>query len=218
MAKILMVTTSSYELNEYQKTGLWVSEFTEPYLEFKNAGHEVTVASAEGGNVPLDPNSLEEDAPEEWREVMKLLSDTPSVSEFNAKDFDGVFLPGGHGTMLDLPDNESLQSLLKETAEEDKAIGAVCHGPAGLVGVTLSDGTPLVNGKRVTSFKNDEEKEMKVYEKVPFLLESRLEELGATFTSGENFTDHVEVDGKLVTGQNPQSSIQTAKEFLNVLS
>lgn len=86
------------------------------------------------------------------------------------------------------------------------------------MGVTLSDGTPLVKGKRVTSFKNDEEKEMKVYEKVPFLLESRLEELGATFTSGENFTDHVEVDGNLVTGQNPQSSIQTAKEFLNVLS
>ncbi|WP_306301282.1 hypothetical protein [Thalassobacillus sp. C254] len=54
---------------------------------------------------------------------------------------------------------------------------------------------------------------MKVYEKVPFLLESRLEELGATFTSGENFTDHVEVDGNLVTGRTPNQAYKLRKNF-----
>jgi putative intracellular protease/amidase len=131
--------------------------------------------------------------------------------------FDAIFLPGGHGTMFDLPENEKLQALIREMYEEDKVVAAVCHGPAGLVGVTLSDGTSLVKGKKITAFTDEEEREITLDRFMPFLLETRLRELGANFVAASNWSDHLQVDGKLITGQNPQSTISVAKEVTKQL-
>jgi putative intracellular protease/amidase len=84
--------------------------------------------------------------------------------------------------------------------------------------VTLEDGTPLVAGRTVTSFTNDEETEAGFTEKMPFLLESRLKELGANFVEQPNWSNHVQVDGKLITGQNPQSSESAALAVINALT
>ena len=97
-------------------------------------------------------------------------------------------------------------------------IAAVCHGPAGLVGATLADGSPLVKGKRVTGFTNEEERAAGFDTLMPFLLEDRLRELGATFVGAPPWTDHVERDGNLITGQNPQSSLSTARAVVEALA
>ncbi|WP_057915269.1 type 1 glutamine amidotransferase domain-containing protein [Peribacillus muralis] len=214
---ILMVVTTADKMNEGHETGLWLSEFGEAYVEFDKLGFEITVASPLGGQAPIDERSLQ-DVPQEVLDTEKHLVNTVKLDEIDASQFDAIFLAGGHGTMFDLPDNEKLQNLIRQLYETNKVVAAVCHGPAGLVGVTLSNGTPLVAGKMVTSFTDEEEKETTLDRFMPFLLETRLRELGANFIAEVNWSNHLQVDGNLITGQNPQSTISVAQEVIKQLS
>ena len=215
---VLMVVTSADKIDDTLQTGLWLSEFAEPYTEFVSSGYSVTVASIKGGTAPIDPRSLNDENERQWADAIAVLKDTVPITNVQADGFDAVFLPGGHGTMFDLPSNTTLQTLIRQFAEAGKVIAAVCHGPAGLVGVTMTNGQPLVKGKRVTGFTNEEERAVKLDDKVPFLLEDRLRELGADFIAQPLWSDHVERDGNLITGQNPQSGISTAKAVIEALA
>ncbi|MGD7009335.1 type 1 glutamine amidotransferase domain-containing protein [Metabacillus sp. 84] len=216
---MLMVVTTADEMKEGHKTGLWLSEFGEAYVEFKKHGYEVTVASPKGGKAPVDDRSLEDKVAQEILETSKHLENTIKLEEVgDISKFDGIFMPGGHGTMFDLPDNTTLHAIIRGLYESDKVVAAVCHGPAGLVGVTLSNGKPLVDGKTIATFTDEEERETTLDRFMPFLLETRLRELGANVIVKDNWTDHVEVDGKLVTGQNPQSTESAAREVVKLLS
>ena len=216
---ILMVVTTADKMNDDHKTGLWLSEFGEAYLEFAKKGYEVTVASPLGGKAPVDDRSLQGDVPQEMLDTAIHLENTVKLDSISdVSGFDAVFLPGGHGTMFDLPDNEKLHAVIRELYEDNKIVAAVCHGPAGLVGVTLSDGTPLVAGKTVTAFTDEEERETTLDQFMPFLLETRLRELGANFVGAANWTNHLQVEGNLITGQNPQSTISVAKEVIKQLA
>ncbi|TDL30632.1 type 1 glutamine amidotransferase domain-containing protein [Jeotgalibacillus sp. S-D1] len=214
---VLMVVTNTDKIDADHPTGLWLSEFAEPYVEFKKNNIEVTVVSPKGGGIPLDPNSLEGEQPSEWKEAEEKLLQTEQLSSVVFDHFDGVFLPGGHGTMFDLPNEPHLQDGLAHFAENNKVIGAVCHGPAGFVDVELSDGTFLVKNKKMTAFTDEEEKETGLDSFMPFLLQSKLEEQGAHFVAQGNWADHVVKDGKFITGQNPQSSQKTAEAFVQAL-
>ncbi len=215
--RILMVVTSADKIDDTLETGLWQSEFAEPYTEFAASGYNVTVASIKGGSAPIDPRSLDDENQKQWADAIATLKSTVPITNVQADDFDAIFLPGGHGTMFDLPNNTDLQTRIRQFAETGKVIAAVCHGPAGLVGVTLTNGQPLVKGKRVTGFTNDEERAVKLDDKIPFLLEDRLRELGAEFIGLPLWSDHVVQDGTLITGQNPQSGISAAKAVINAL-
>ena len=215
---VLMVVTSADKIDDTLQTGLWLSEFAEPYTEFVASGYSVTVASIKGGSAPIDPRSLDDENQKQWADAIALLKNTVPITNVQADGFDAVFLPGGHGTMFDLPSNTTLQTLIRQFAEAGKVVAAVCHGPAGLVGVTMTNGQPLVKGKRVTGFTNEEERAVKLDDKVPFLLEDRLRELGADFIAKPLWSDHVERDGNLITGQNPQSGISTAKAVIEALA
>ncbi|WP_350448790.1 type 1 glutamine amidotransferase domain-containing protein [Rossellomorea vietnamensis] len=217
MKKILMVLTNESKIDDEHETGLWLSEFAEPYEEFKNQGFGVDVASLKGGRIPLDPNSLDDEQVEKWKGVTKELDQTLVLSQLNVNEYVGIFLPGGHGTMFDLPESPELQQALVHFAENDKAIGSVCHGPAGFVGTKLSNGKWLVEGKSLTAFTNEEEQQTGLDSLMPFLLETKLREQGAQFEKSEAWSNHVITDGKFVTGQNPQSSQAAAEAFLNVL-
>jgi len=214
--KILMAVTSHDQMGD-QKTGIWLSEFAEPYEVFKSRGYELTIASIKGGRAPVDPRSIDAEKEEKWREAIASLADTLPIDRVTAEGHDAIFLPGGHGTMYDLPDNGRLQALIREFAESGRIVAAVCHGPAGLVGVTLSSGEPLVKGKRLTSFTNEEEQAAGFDKIMPFLLESRLRELGAEFTGAAKWANHVVTDGNLVTGQNPQSGESAARKVVELL-
>ncbi|MUK90342.1 type 1 glutamine amidotransferase domain-containing protein [Ornithinibacillus sp. L9] len=213
--KVLMVVTNHTTITDDHKTGLWLEEFAVPYLTFKENGYDVKVTSINGGEVPLDPNSIEEKS--EWKKAEDELKHTERLSKEDAHGFDAIFLPGGHGTMFDFPENETLLYVLQQFAEENKIIGSVCHGPAGLVNVTYKDGTPLVKGKKVSAFTDTEEREMQLDQHMPFLLETELRKKGAEFTAGEKWTDHSVRDGILVTGQNPQSSKSTSEKVVEAL-
>lgn len=216
---ILIIVTSTHELAPGEQTGLWLEEFAVPFMLFTQHGYRVTVASSKGGKAPIDPrskpNSEQQSA---WAEACLALEKTVALSAVNPSEFHAVFIPGGHGTMFDFPDNRQLHGVLGNFAAQDKVIAAMCHGPASLVGIMLADGTPLVANKRITSFTNDEEIAAGFDSVMPFLLETRLRELGANFIPQANWTNHIEVDGKLVTGQNPQSSRDTALAVMELLN
>lgn len=195
-----------------------MEEFALPYIEFAKKGVEITIASPKGGAMPVDPRSLPTPAQEkEWQSAIAASKQTFKLSEVTSIEFDAIFLPGGHGPMFDLPDNLDLQQLLREFYDAGKIIAAVCHGSAGLVGATLSDGTPLVKNKVMTAYTYSEEVAAKLDKEVPFILEQRLRELGAIFIAYENKADHIERDGKLISGQNPNSSASIARAIVTAL-
>lgn len=217
--KILMVVTSHDRIDDEHPTGLWLEEFAVPYAEFKANGLDVEVASPRGGPAPVDPRSEPQaERADEWREARETLRDTRRINEIDSYDpYDAVFLPGGHGTMFDLPDNVALQDLLSDFIAGGKPVAAICHGPAAFVNLRSADGQPFVAGKRITAFTDGEEREVELADRMPFLLESRLRELGALFVAEPNWSDHVERDGNLVTGQNPASSGSAARAVLEQL-
>jgi putative intracellular protease/amidase len=223
--KILMVLTSHDQLGETgEKTGFWLEEFAAPYYIMKDAGADVTLASPKGGQPPLDPKS---DQPENQTELTKRfstdsaaqaeLANTKKLADVSADDFDAVFYPGGHGPMWDMPDNADSIALIEAFVKADKPVGAVCHAPVALVNVHGKDGAYLVKGRRVTGFTNEEEAAVGLTKVVPFLLEERLKERGGIYSKAADWVPYVQVDGKLVTGQNPASSGPGAKELLKLL-
>jgi putative intracellular protease/amidase len=216
--QVLMVVTSHDRIDEEHHTGLWLEEFAVPYLLFRKEGLPVTVASPLGGTVPVDPRSLPDAArAREWAEPLERLKSTLCLEDMAAENFAAAFLPGGHGTMFDLPHNRPLTRLLTGIAAADKIIAAVCHGPAGLVNVQMNGGLALVTDRTVTAFTNEEEAAVGLDRLMPFLLESKLRELGAHFIAAPPWSEHVEVDGNLITGQNPQSSAAAARALIEAL-
>ncbi|NUH66640.1 type 1 glutamine amidotransferase domain-containing protein [Sulfitobacter sp. S0837] len=222
--KILMVLTSHDELGDTgNKTGFWLEEFAAPYYVFKDAGADVTLASPKGGQPPLDPNSDSDDAQTDATRrfkgddaAQKDLASTKVLGEVDADDFDAIFYPGGHGPLWDLATDPDSKRLIETFWASDRPVGAVCHAPAVLKN-TQHDGKPLVSGKRVTGFTNTEEEGVGLTDVVPFLVEDMLKENGGDYSKGDDWASYVLVDGKLVTGQNPASSEEAAKELLALL-
>lgn len=225
MKKILMIVTSHKELeNTNSTTGLWIGEFTDPYYEFIDKGYQITIASPKGGKPPIDPSSkLTENITGSNRRFQDdmtakiALDNTLRLEEISSADYDAVFYPGGHGPLFDLAFNEISGKLILEFLSHNKPVALVCHGPAALIKAVELDSS-ILKGKRVTGFSNAEEKLVMKLNNIPYTLEDRLKELGAGYHSGAlPFISHTEVDGLLITGQNPMSAGPTAKALIDFL-
>ncbi|GHG32708.1 dihydroxyacetone kinase [Deinococcus indicus] len=219
--KVLFVLTSHNDLGGVRPTGFYLSELAHPYHVFTRAGFDADFISVQGGQPPMDgadPSDPEQKAVLDDAALMARLSATRRAADVNADDYDLIFYVGGHGTMWDFPDDQDLASLASRIYERGGMVAAVCHGPAGLVNIRLSDGQYLVSGKRVAAFTNDEERAVSLSDVVPFHLETRLIERGAHHTKGGNFEPHVEIDGRLATGQNPASARPLAEAIVPVLN
>lgn len=215
----LIVVTNHSELgNSGKKTGWYLSEVSHVYWPLHNAGFSIDFASPEGGNAPVEKDSLKLDDPENKSFVQKFSLrehlPTTAMSDIDPHKYQIIYFAGGHGTMWDFPDNRDIQRVTAAVYENGGIVGAVCHGPSALVNVKLSDGSYLVQDKKVNSFTDAEEKEVKKDKIVPFMLESRLRERGGHFEAGENWSDKVIVDGRLITGQNPQSASSLAHAII----
>lgn len=218
MSKILFILTSHDRMLNGEPTGLWLEEHAVPYLAFTAAGHEVVVSSIAGGTVPVDPKS--EPTPEQgqaWSRATAALVDTPAFDTLDTSGFDAVYLPGGHGTVFDMPYHRKLHDLLFGFDATGRVIAAVCHAPAVFAGMRRADGQPFIGGRKVAAFTDAEERAVGGDTKVPFLLESRLKELGALHQPAADWTSNAVRDGRLVTGQNPQSSGAVAALVLDLL-
>ncbi len=222
---ILMVLTSHDQLgNTGKKTGFWLEEFAAPYYVLKDADARVTLASPLGGQPPLDPKSDEADAQTDATRRFKQdkaaqaeLASTKRLADVSAAGFDAVFYPGGHGPLWDLVNDKSSVALIEAMQAAGKPVAAVCHAPAVLRDVKAPDGSPLVEGKRVTGFTNTEEEAVGLTAVVPFLVEDMLKSKGGQYSKGGDWQSYVLTDGMLITGQNPASSEAAAKALIALL-
>lgn len=224
--RILMIATSNTVMGASGKpTGIWADELAVPYYQLLDAGAEVVLASPKGGALTLDPGSLKP-LGENDPLVDRFLADpvaqaraqtTAVAAQVDARDFDAVFFPGGHGTMWDLPTDAGVTHAVESAFAAGKLIASVCHGAAGLVTARRPDGEPVVKGLRINSFTDAEEEAVGLAGVVPFALESRLRSLGAHFEGADNWAPFAIRDGQFITGQNPQSSALVAQHVLNAL-
>jgi putative intracellular protease/amidase len=219
--RILIAMTSHSEKGSTgEPTGAYLPEIAHPYEVFARAGLDVDFASVRGGRVPLDGASRDDAAvaaflDEEGLEA-RLHASTPS-ERVDASLYDAVFFAGGHGTMWDFRGDSGFERVARDVYEKGGIVSAVCHGPAALVDVRLSDGRPLVEGKEVAAFTNEEEQAVGLTAVVPFLLADALVARGARHVAGAKWAPHVRVDGRLVTGQNPASARGVAEAVVVAL-
>ena len=219
--KVLFVLTSHAELGETgHKTGFWLEEFTEPYYLLSDKGVEITLASPKGGQPPIDPSSATEKYQTEGTirfnadtAVRELLSKTLQLAKVNLADYDAVFYPGGHGPLWDLAEDKNSIALIEECYNSGKPIAIVCHAPGVLKNTKKEDGSPLVQGLKITGFSNSEEAAVHLTDVVPFLVEDMLIENGAIYSKGDDWNSYVVEDGSLITGQNPASAKLAAEKL-----
>ncbi len=222
MKKMLIALTSHGQLgNTGRSTGFYLPEAAHPYHVFVSAGYSVDFVSPQGGTPPMDGVNREDPIQAAFLDdatAMAKVRATLRPDQVQADEYEAIFYAGGHGVMWDFPQNERLAKLAAQIYEEDGVVAAVCHGPAGLVNIRLSDGRYLVAGKTVSTFTNEEEAAVGLTKVVPFLLETALAARGATITKAANFQAHVAVSERLVTGQNPASATGVAEAVVAVLA
>ena len=225
MKKVLFVLTSHEDLgNTGEKTGFWIEEFAAPYYELADKGVEITIASPNGGQPPIDPKSADSSSATEDTKrfdgdtaLQQKLANTVKLADVNQADYDAVFYPGGHGPLWDLVSDKNSISLIESFYTNNKPVAFVCHAPGVLKDVKVN-GEYLVNGKKVTGFTNEEEEAVGLTKVVPFLLEDALKANGAEYSKGENWAPYAVEDGLLITGQNPASSKLVAQKLLEQLN
>jgi len=218
----LLITTSNNQLADtLNKTGVWLEGLAAPYYVFRDAGELVTIASPQGGQVPFDPVCPSKDEEtgntkrfQEDAQAMYHISHSLPLKEVRAEQFELLFVAGGYGAMWDFPGNEDLKCLLNDFIEQGKPIGLVGHAVVALIELKARNGEPLVKGRGITGFSNREEKLIGLGGTPPFLLETKLLSLGADYLAGTDFSSYVVVDGNIITGQNPDSAVETATRLL----
>ncbi|MBD8880619.1 type 1 glutamine amidotransferase domain-containing protein [Rhodanobacter sp. 7MK24] len=220
-----VVTNVTHYADPSEPTGLWLSELTHAYQVFAERGWAQRIVSPKGGISPLEPRSLK------WPNIdatakawltddarMALLSETAQPDQIDPVEFDAIYFTGGHAVMWDFPDDAGLQRITRDIYERGGIVSSVCHGYCGLLNTKLSDGTLLVAGRRITGFAWAEEVLAGVARKVPYNAEQAMRQRGAHYEKALlPFTSKVVADGRLVTGQNPQSARATAKKVAALL-
>jgi putative intracellular protease/amidase len=223
--KILVVVTNVGKYPHMNRpTGLWLGEVVH-FVDIVQSVHfEVDFVSPHGGYIPIDPASLGEMAlPIDWqyyqkREFMEQLGWTANPDQIHPSDYSVIYFAGGHGAIWDFPESEGLQHITAKIYEAGGIVSAVCHGVVGLLNIKLSNGKNLIHGKELTGFSNEEERLAGLDMHVPFLTEDELKNRGAIYhKAAQPFVEFVIADGRLVTGQNPQSGRAVANKVLSIL-
>ena len=227
MSEVLMVVTGADRLmladGTSHPTGFWAEELVELHQGLTAAGHTVAIATPQGVVPTVDPGSVDTST-ESGREIADALAALAPelgaplrLDEIAAGAYDAVVLPGGHGPMADLAADPDLGRLLIDADNRGAVVGVLCHGPAGLLSAVSDDGFAFT-GRRLAVFTDEEEALGGLGANTPYLVASRLAELGAVLSTGEPWSSTVVVDGNLVSGQNPQSSVATAAAIVAALA
>jgi len=216
---VLFILTNAAEIGPNKRaTGYFFPEVAHPYEVFDEAGIAVEYASPLGGTPPEDGYDANDPAQLAFRNsaAIRRMAHSRKLSDVDVNDYDAIFFPGGLGPMVDIANDPDVKQAVTTAWNAGKIVAAVCHGPAALLGVTLPDGTPLVRGRKLTSFSNAEEAGY-AQSDVPFNLEDALREEGADYSAADVWQSKVVVDGRLMTGQNPASGGPLAREIVKAL-
>lgn len=218
--RVLFIVSSAAQIGPKKRnTGNYLPEVSHPYHEFQQKGYHIDFASVQGEEPPVDGMDLTHDPLNvAFLEGAGLrdMKQSKKIADVNVKLYDAIFVPGGLGPMVDMPENHAIQQAIADTYDRGGVVGAVCHGPVSLLNVKLKDGSSLVNGKTIAAFSNAEE-EGYAKDDVPFLLETALKEKGARFLSVSPWQANSVADGRLVTGQNPASARGVAEKMIAIL-
>lgn len=221
--KILIVVTNHDRLNNGKPTGYWLGEITHFYHILVDAGFEVDFTSPQGHLPPMDQRSYNQRDRDNQRfllnpDLKQQLDTAIAITEVNPTAYSVIYYAGGHGAMWDFPNNQALAQVATAIYENGGIVSAVCHGSAGLLNITLSNGHYLLENKCATGFANLEERLIRLTGAVPFLLEDEMKKRGALYKSALiPFIPYVQVSDRLVTGQNPQSAKAVAQAVLRLL-
>ncbi|CAH6906980.1 NonF-related protein [Vibrio chagasii] len=211
MKKILIPVTNHATLGDTdQANGTYAPELTHALKEILAAGFEYDIASINGGKVPLYGTDVEGDTVNTEilanDEFQNRINNTIPVSQINADSYDAIFYPGGFGLLSDLASNEQFASIAAKHYEDGGVVAAVCHGPAALLPIVLSNGETLLSSKSVTGFTREEEIDFGTINDIPFLLEESLARGAARFNKVQPWQELVIADERVITGQNPTSA------------
>ncbi len=218
---LFVLTSHGVKGDSGQMTGFYLGEVTHPLAVLDAADIKVEFASIEGGDPPVDGLDFEDATNARyWNDESFRLAvrTTARLADVDPARYSAIFFAGGHGAMWDLPASPAVRSVTREIFETGGVVAAVCHGPAALVNVTLSDGSYLVSGRNVSAFTDSEERAVGLDKTVPFLLASTLVERGAVHHPAPDWNVKVVVDGRLITGQNPQSATGVGEAIRDLLS
>ena len=222
MKKVLIFVTNHGTLGTQQeKNGTYAPEITHAIHEFTEAGLDYEIASIQGGSAPIYGDEIEDGINEAVLKDDKFVTrvnNTIPYSQLNMSDYDAVFYPGGFGLLYDLAENTSVADLVAKFYESGKPVGAVCHGPAGFLPVTLSYGSKLLGNKHVTGFSREEEVDYGTIDKIPYLLEESLARGNGIYSKVAPWKEYVIVDGHLISGQNPASAAKVGREIISLIN
>lgn len=224
--RVLLIMSSVDEMGiSGKQTGTWFTELAAPYYILTEAGYEVVFASPKGGEAPIDLLSMK--APFTTEYTARFFNDpvamfaakhTRKLREIDTSTFDALFIPGGYGLIWDLASDSHVVKLVRDFYEANRPVAMVCHAPAILRDVKLSNGKYLVEGVRLTGFKNDEDSEIELLHHLLFSLEDELKRRGAAYLSKANWEANVVIDGALMTGQSPASAPPLAEALRDALA
>jgi putative intracellular protease/amidase len=222
--KILIIATSHTQLGDSgRKTGVWLEELAIPYYIFKEAGAVLTLASPNGGEIPLDPKS--ESILASTPTIRRFQKDLEAISDcahsipldsLKAVDFDMVYVTGGNGALWDFPDNPILKEVVQDFDRQHKILGLVSQGVAALLGLQNTAGEDFVKGRNLTAYSDSEQQVAGLTAVVPFSLESRLVAAGAVYTKGPDYRPYTVTDNNLIYGQNPISAREVSRGMLTL--
>lgn len=217
---VLFILTNTAHIGPNNRpTGYFFPEVAHPYEVFAEAGVAVEYASPLGGTPPEDGYDETDPSQLAFRNsaAIRRMANSRKLSEVDVLDYDAIFFPGGLGPMVDIANDPEVKRAVERAWNGGKIVAAVCHGPAAFIGAQLPDGTPLVQGSKLTSFSNDEEAGYAQAD-VPFNLEDALRAEGANYSAAPVWQEKVVVDGRLMTGQNPASGGALAKAIVEALN
>lgn len=220
-----VVSNVSHYADPLHPTGLWLSELTHAWDVFAARGYDQHIVSPKGGVSPLEPRALKwpllDASAKAWLsdpERMALLASTMRPDDVEPERYDAIYFTGGHAVMWDFPDDAGLQRITRAIWEREGIVSAVCHGYCGLLNTRLSDGSLLVENRKVTGFSWTEEVLAGVAKEMPYNAEAEMKRRGAAYKKAFlPFVSHVVIDGRLVTGQNPFSAKATAEKVVMLL-
>ena len=222
MKKVLIPVTNHATLGTTdEENGTFSPELTHALDVFNAQGIAYDIASIKGGKAPVYGTDIEDDAVNAAivasDDFQNRINNTIPVSQVNIADYDAVFYPGGFGLLSDLATNEEFAALSAKHYEDGGIIAAVCHGPAGLLPITLSNGQKLIADKSVTGFTREEEIDYGTITNIPFLLEESLARNAGRYNKVQPWNTFVVEDERVITGQNPASAHAVAQAIVKHL-
>ncbi len=220
---LFIVSNAHFHGDSTLPTGVSFSEIVKAYDAFQEAGYTVDFVSPKGGAIPLAYINTSEAIHKQYlydSDFMYAIGNTKKPDEITPSKYRAVHYVGGGNAMYGVAENKAIQNIAMAIYEKHNGIiSSVCHGTAGIVNLKTNDGNYLVDGKRISGYPEAFENQSREYFKhFPFLIQETIEKRGGKFFYSKPNTPHVEVDGRIVTGQNHLSSRLVAEKMIEILN